>query len=108
MFIALASGMELTDDLPALFTQDGSDELDRDPKVSGQIIVKGNATDENRIGSFTVTFENVSATAEFTASTKTWNVTDASNNKSGTDDQNTTASHKASYYKVDVGARENF
>ena len=67
--------IELPDDLPARFTDGGSNEFDRDPKVSGQIIVKGNATDENRIGSFTVTFENVSATATFTASSKTWDVT---------------------------------
>ncbi len=66
--------IELSDDLPALFNSN-SGEFDKDPKVSGQIIIKGNAKDENRIDSFTVAFANVSAIAEFSNENQNWQIT---------------------------------
>jgi hypothetical protein len=42
--------IELEDELPAMFTSGGTGLMDRDPKVSGEISIRGTAFDNNTIG----------------------------------------------------------
>ena len=69
----LEGHIELSEDLPSGNFGQTSGEYDNDAKVSGKIVIKGHVEDETRIGSFTVTFEDVSATATFTAPS-TWTI----------------------------------
>lgn len=70
---ALNGHIELEDDLPNTFT--GTDEFDRDPKVSGKIVFTGTAYDEHALSKITATYGSLTATATYDINNKKWTET---------------------------------
>ena len=71
----LEGHIELEGDLPADTFDEASGEFDNNPKVSGKIKIEGNAFDETRISSITVSFADKTVVATYNSIAKTWTFT---------------------------------
>lgn len=70
--------IEIPEDLPAVFTTDGTGLMDRDAKVSGKITIRGTASDDIVLKSILVSFDGIldeTEIAAFDADSKQWTVT---------------------------------
>ena len=96
--------IELEADLPADFKNDASRVDDRDPKVSGEIVVRGGASDDKMLKSLTVKFAEFTATAVFDGTS--WALPSAGNNGwtlSVTDEGVTQTGHQVTWeFTVDT------
>jgi len=72
--IELESDLALAKDSQGnnIFTSDGSDVYDLDPKVSGKIKIEGEAFDETLLKSIKLSFDGKEVTATYDSSAKTW------------------------------------
>ncbi len=96
--------IELEADLPETGFKDNSGVYDRDPKVSGEIVVRGGASDDKMLKSLTVEFAEFTATAEFDGTS--WMLPSAGNNEwtlSVTDEGVTQTGHQVTWeFTVDT------
>lgn len=96
--------IELEADLPGTGFKDNSGVYDRDPKVSGEIVVRGGASDDKMLKSLTVEFAEFTATAEFDGTS--WMLPSAGNNGwtlSVTDEGVTQTGHQVTWeFTVDT------
>lgn len=96
--------IELEADLPADFKNNDSRVYDQDPKVSGEIVVRGGASDDKMLKSLTVEFAEFTAKAEFDGTS--WTLPSAGNNGwtlSVTDEGVTQTGHQVTWeFTVDT------
>lgn len=93
--------IELEADLPETFTESGSGENDRDPKVSGKVTLTGYAYDDQRLGKISVQFTDgllSSETDVATYSSGTWTVSSATMDSNGYEFTVSTSEDDGAYF----------